>query len=114
MSVYRTIGPLVVIFVIEQVVIQNKLFHPSNPINSHMSVNDLWVSFKSEVFSAIEKFIPSKMTKTSPANRMMKSPPKAQVPSSGRNQPSGLIERHVDFEMGLKHWKTKHQSSTQN
>ena len=28
-----------------------------------MSVNDMWVRFKSEVLSAIEKFIPSKMTK---------------------------------------------------
>ena len=31
---------------------------------SHMSVNDMWVSFKSEVIAAIERFIPSKMTKT--------------------------------------------------
>ena len=29
--------------------------------HSHMSVNDMWVSFKSEV---LEKFIPTKMTKT--------------------------------------------------
>ena len=32
--------------------------------HSHMSVNDMWVSFKSEVTAAIERFIPSKMTKT--------------------------------------------------
>ena len=32
--------------------------------HSRMSVNDMWVSFKSEVLSAIERFIPSKMTKT--------------------------------------------------
>ena len=32
--------------------------------NSHMSVNDMWVSFKSEVIAAIERFIPTKMTKT--------------------------------------------------
>ena len=32
--------------------------------HSHMSVNDMWVSFKSEVIAAIERFIPSKMTKT--------------------------------------------------
>ena len=32
--------------------------------HSHMSVNDMWVSFKSEVLAAIERFIPSKMTKT--------------------------------------------------
>ena len=32
--------------------------------HSHVSVNDMWVSFKSEVLSAIERFIPSKMTKT--------------------------------------------------
>ena len=32
--------------------------------HSHMSVNDIWVSFKSEVIPAIERFIPSKMTKT--------------------------------------------------
>ena len=33
--------------------------------HSHiMSVNDLWVSFKSEFIAAIEIFIPSKMTKT--------------------------------------------------
>ena len=33
-------------------------------IYSHVPVNDMWVSFKSEVLSAIERFIPSKMTKT--------------------------------------------------
>ena len=32
--------------------------------HSRMSVNDMWVSFKSEALSAIERFIPSKMTKT--------------------------------------------------
>ena len=32
--------------------------------HSHLSVNDMWVSFKSEVLVAIERFIPSKMTKT--------------------------------------------------
>ena len=32
--------------------------------HSHVSVNDMWVSFKAEVLSAIERFIPSKMTKT--------------------------------------------------
>ena len=32
--------------------------------HSHMSVNDMWVSFKSEVIAAIERFIPTKMTKT--------------------------------------------------
>ena len=32
--------------------------------HSHLSVNDMWVSFKSEVLAAIERFIPSKMTKT--------------------------------------------------
>ena len=32
--------------------------------HSHMSVNDMWVSFKPEVLAAIERFIPSKMTKT--------------------------------------------------
>ena len=32
--------------------------------HSHMSVNDMWVSFKSEVLVAIERFIPTKMTKT--------------------------------------------------
>ena len=32
--------------------------------HSHMSVNDMWVSFKFEVTAAIERFIPSKMTKT--------------------------------------------------
>ena len=38
--------------------------------HSHMSVNDMWVSFKSEVIAAIEikykneSFIPTKMTKT--------------------------------------------------
>ena len=31
---------------------------------SHLSVNDIWVSFKSEVLAAVERFIPSKMTKT--------------------------------------------------
>ena len=29
-----------------------------------MSVNDMWVSFKSEVIAAIERFIPTKVTKT--------------------------------------------------
>ena len=33
-------------------------------LDSHVSVNDMWISFKSEVLSAIEGFIPSKMTKT--------------------------------------------------
>ena len=28
--------------------------------HSHMSVNDMWVSFKSEVIVAIERFIPQK------------------------------------------------------
>ena len=32
--------------------------------HSHMSVNDMWVSFKSEVLVAIESFIPTKMCKT--------------------------------------------------
>ena len=32
--------------------------------HSHMSVNDMWVSFKSEVLVAIERFLPTKMTKT--------------------------------------------------
>ena len=32
--------------------------------HSHMSVNDMWVSFKSEIIAAIERFILSKMTKT--------------------------------------------------
>ena len=32
--------------------------------HSHISINDMWVSFKSEVLAAIERFIPSKMTKT--------------------------------------------------
>ena len=30
--------------------------------HSHLSVNNMWVSFKSEVNAAIERFIPSKMT----------------------------------------------------
>ena len=32
--------------------------------HSHLSVNDMWVSFKSEVLADIERFIPSKMTRT--------------------------------------------------
>ena len=32
--------------------------------HSHMPVNDMWVSFKSEVLEAFERFIPTKMTKT--------------------------------------------------
>ena len=32
--------------------------------HSHMPVNDMWVSFKSEVLEAIERFIPTNMTKT--------------------------------------------------
>ena len=32
--------------------------------HSRMSVNDMWVSFKSQVLEAIERFIPTKMTKT--------------------------------------------------
>ena len=32
--------------------------------HSHISVNDMWVSFKSEVLEAVERFIPTKMTKT--------------------------------------------------
>ena len=36
----------------------------SSDHDSHMSVNDMWVSFKSEVLVATERFIPTKMTKT--------------------------------------------------
>ena len=32
--------------------------------HSHMSVNDMWVSFKSEVIVTFERSIPTKMTKT--------------------------------------------------
>ena len=32
--------------------------------HSHSSVNGMWVRFKSEVIAAIERFIPTKMTKT--------------------------------------------------
>ena len=32
--------------------------------HSHMSVNDIWVSFKSKFLVAIERFIPTKKTKT--------------------------------------------------
>ena len=32
--------------------------------HSHISVNDMRVSFKSEILVAIERFIPTKMTKT--------------------------------------------------
>ena len=32
--------------------------------HSHMPVNDMWVSFKSEILEAIERFIPTIMTKT--------------------------------------------------
>ena len=32
--------------------------------HSRMHVNDMWVSFKSQVLEAIERFIPTKMTKT--------------------------------------------------
>ena len=32
--------------------------------HSYTSVNDIWVSLKSEVIAAIERFIPTKMTKT--------------------------------------------------
>ena len=32
--------------------------------HSHMPVNDMWVSFKYKVLVAIERFIPTKMTKT--------------------------------------------------
>ena len=32
--------------------------------HSSMTVNDMWVTFKSEFIAAVERFIPSKMTKT--------------------------------------------------
>ena len=32
--------------------------------HSHISVNDMWVKFKTGFFEAVERFIPSKMTKT--------------------------------------------------
>ena len=32
--------------------------------HSHMSVNDIWVKFKTGFVEAVERFIPSKMTKT--------------------------------------------------
>ena len=31
---------------------------------SHMSVNEMWVKFKTGFLEAVERFIPSKMTKT--------------------------------------------------
>ena len=31
--------------------------------HSHMSVNDMWVKFKTGFVEAVERFIPSKMTK---------------------------------------------------
>ena len=34
----------------------------------NMSVNDMWVSFKFEIIAAIERFIPTKMTKTNYTN----------------------------------------------
>ena len=32
--------------------------------HSYMSVNDMWVKFKTSFVEAVERFIPSKMTKT--------------------------------------------------
>ena len=32
--------------------------------HNHMSVNDMWVKFKTCIVEAVERFIPSKMTKT--------------------------------------------------
>ena len=32
--------------------------------HSSMAVNDMWVTFKSEFIAAVERFIPSKLTKT--------------------------------------------------
>ena len=32
--------------------------------HSSMTVNDLWITFKSEFIAAVERFIPSKLTKT--------------------------------------------------
>ena len=32
--------------------------------HSYMSVNDMWVKFKTSFIEAVERFIPSKMTKT--------------------------------------------------
>ena len=32
--------------------------------HSHMSVNEMWVKFKTGFLEAVERFIPSKMTKT--------------------------------------------------
>ena len=31
--------------------------------HNHMSVNDMWVDFKTDFVEAVERFIPSKMTK---------------------------------------------------
>ena len=32
--------------------------------HSHMSVNEIWVKFKTGFLETVERFIPSKMTKT--------------------------------------------------
>ena len=32
--------------------------------HSHMSVNEMWVKFKTDFLEAVERFIPTKMTKT--------------------------------------------------
>ena len=43
--------------------------------HSRMSVNDMWVSFKSEVLEAIERFIPTKITKTITMDRLYDQTP---------------------------------------
>ena len=52
--------------------------------HSHMSVNDMWVSFKSEVIAAIERFIPSKMTKTKYSSPWIDSSIKRLIKRSDR------------------------------
>ena len=52
--------------------------------HSHMSVNDMWVSFKSEVIVAIERFIPSKMTKTKYSSPWIDSSIKRLIKRSDR------------------------------
>ena len=48
----------------DSIIVKQVSFLVLSSDHSQVSVNDMWVSFKSEVLSAIERFIPSKMTKT--------------------------------------------------
>ena len=86
--------------------------------HSHMSVNYMWVSFKSEVIAAIERFIPSKLTKTkysspwidSSIKRLIKRRDRLYFPAPKSSSPDikshyKLFRAHVQKVIRDAYWK---------